>query len=163
MNEPFKLTDLDRRILDVLQTDARLSNQEVADQVASSASSVWRRIRAMEDAGVILGFRAIVDPEKLGLHETVLVNISLDRHNVQSSEAFTDRILKTPSVLECYVGTGDHDFMLKVIVPDMRAYFDFLEEDLMEGGQISRTSSTVVMRKIKETTRVGSSIIPRQT
>ncbi|MDI6835984.1 MAG: winged helix-turn-helix transcriptional regulator, partial [Rhizobiaceae bacterium] len=87
MDRSFELSELDRKILDALQDDARLSSQDIAHRVSSSPSSVWRRIRAMEDAGVISGFRVTVDAEKLGLHETILVNVRLDRHTPETTAA----------------------------------------------------------------------------
>ena len=161
MEDKFELSELDRKILDVLQDDARLSSQEIAQRVNSSPSSVWRRIRSMEDAGVIEGFRVTVDAEKLGLRETILVNVSLDRHTPETIAAFAAFVQKSPQVLECYVGTGGHDYSLKVLAADMRSHFHFLEQGLMKLGCIGKTDSTVVMCKLKETSKIDSTIIPR--
>lgn len=161
MENEFEITELDRKILDVLQDDARLSNQDIAQRVNSSPSSVWRRIRTMEDAGVIEGFRVIVDAEKLGLRETILVNVSLDRHTPDTTVAFAEFVRKSPQVLECYVGTGGHDYTLKVVAADMRSHFHFLEQGMIKLGFIGKTDSTVVMSKIKETSKIASTIIPR--
>lgn len=161
MDDIFELLELDRKILDVLQDDARLSSQEIAKRVYSSPSSVWRRIRAMEDAGVISGFRVTVDAEKLGLRETILVNVSLDRHTPETTAAFAEFVRNSPQVLECYVGTGAHDYTLKVVAADMRSHFDFLQEGMIQLSFIGKTDSTVVMSKIKETSKVASEIIPR--
>ena len=155
-----RLTGLDRKILDALQEDCRLSNQQIADRVGSSPSSVWRRIRALEEAGIISGFRLTVSPEALGLSETVLVHVSLRQHSDENTAAFTQLVTDAPEVLECYATTGDHDYLIKVLAADMRAYYRFLEETLMSKPYIDKTSSMVVMKKIKDTNAVPSRIIP---
>lgn len=160
MNDPFSITSLDRKILNALQDNSRSSNQEIADNIGSSASSVWRRIRAMEQAGVISGFHLSLSAENLGLSETVLIHVSLNTHSEKSTKAFTKLIESTPEVMECYAITGDHDYQLKVLAPDMRAFYRFLENTLMSQDYIAKTSSTVVMNIIKETASVPASIIP---
>ncbi len=160
MKDNFTTTDLDRKILATLQIDSRSSNQDIADRIGSSASSVWRRIRAMEHAGVISGFHLSLSAENLGLSETVLVHVSLNTHSEKTTKAFTKLIASTPEVMECYAVSGDHDYQLKVLAPDMRAFYRFLEETLMSKEYIAKTSSTVVMNIIKETSSVPASIIP---
>ncbi len=160
MKEQFKLTPLDRNILLALQADSRLSNQEIAERTASSASSVWRRIKAMQQAGVIKGFRLAVDAELLGLAETVMLHVSLNQHSKASTQAFTELINGTPEVIECYAVGGEHDYQLKVLATDMRAYYRFLEQTLMSQPYIARTNSIVIMKKIKETQNVPTEILP---
>jgi Lrp/AsnC family transcriptional regulator, leucine-responsive regulatory protein len=162
MNSLFHMSDLDRSIFEVIQDDARLSSQEIAERIGSSPSSVWRRIRAMEEAGVIAGYRVIVDAEKLGLQETILVSVGLEKHNADATAKFEEFVHNAPQILECYVGTGEHDYILKVVSKDMRSHFDFLEEGLMKLGCVRKTNSTVVMRKIKETSKIRNVIIPLQ-
>ena len=111
----------------------------------------------MEEAGVIRGFHLSVTADRLGLAETLLLHVSLDTHSEQSTEAFTRLINESPEVLECYAVTGEYDYQLKVLATDMRAYYRFLEEKLMSRDFISRTSSTVVMKKIKETGKIPTS------
>jgi DNA-binding Lrp family transcriptional regulator len=161
LKQYFKLTELDRKILAALQVDSRLSNQEIADRAASSASSVWRRIKALQQAEVIKGFRLGLDAEILGLAETVMLHVSLNQHSEESTKAFTALINDTPEVIECYAVSGDHDYQLKVLATDMRAYYRFLEQTLMSQPYIARTSSTVIMKKIKETQTVPTEIVPR--
>ncbi len=161
MKNQFNLTELDRKILSALQLDSRLSNQDIADQTGSSASSVWRRVKAMQEAGVITGFQLDVNVEELGLSETVLLHVSLNQHQEKTIGEFTRLISNSPQVLECYAVSGDHDFQLKVLATDMRAYYQFLEQTLMNQPYIARTSSTVIMKKIKETHTVPTEIIPR--
>ena len=150
MELSFTPSTLDTKILKLLQADCRLSNQEIASQTGSSASSVWRRIRMMEQAGLIDGFHLSVTAEALGYAETVLVYVSLNTHSEKSTDAFTKLIEQTPQVMECYAVTGDHDYLLKVLAPDMRAFYRFLEDTLMSKEYVARTQTNVVMKKIKE-------------
>lgn len=154
MKDKFTLSDLDRQILDELQANCRLGNQDLAERIGSSASSIWRRVRAMEEAGVINGFHLSVTADMLGWAESILLHVSLHTHNEQSTTEFTQLINESPEVLECYAVTGEYDYQLKVLATDMRAYYRFLEEKLMSRDFISRTSSTVVMKKIKETRKI---------
>ena len=147
MELSFTPTTLDTKILQLLQADCRLSNQEIATQTGSSASSVWRRIRTMEQAGLIDGFHLSVTAEALGYAETVLVYVSLNTHSEKSTDAFTKLIEQTPQVMECYAVTGDHDYLLKVLAPDMRAFYRFLEDTLMSKEYVARTQTNVVMKK----------------
>lgn len=158
MNDQFIPTALDRQILRELQVDCRLSNQEIAERIGSSASSIWRRVHAMEEAGVITGFHLSVAAERLGLSETLLLHVSLHPHSEQSTQEFTKLINETPEVLECYAVTGEYDYQLKVLAKDMQAYYRFLEETLMSKSFISRTSSTVVMKKIKDTQEIPTGV-----
>lgn len=160
LKNQFKITRLDKQILDELQRDCRLSNQELADRIGSSASSIWRRVKALQQAGVICGFNLTVDAERLGLAETLLLHISLHTHSDKSTDAFTRLVNDLPEVLECYAVTGEYDYQLKVLAADMRAYYRFLEEKLMSSDLIARTSSTVVMKKIKETTTIPTGLAP---
>ncbi|MEM7260150.1 MAG: Lrp/AsnC family transcriptional regulator [Pseudomonadota bacterium] len=154
MKYTFKMTALDRKVLAELQHNCRLSNQDIAERVGSSASSVWRRIRTMEEAGVIGGFHVAVTAEALGYAEIIMVHVCLSKHSDKGIDAFTQLVDNAPEVLECYAVTGDHDFLLKVLAKDMRAFYRFLEETLMNKDYIDRTSSTVVMNKIKESRSV---------
>ena len=131
-----------------------MSNQDIATHTGSSASSVWRRIRVMEQAGVISGFHLSVTAEALGFAETILVYVSLNTHSEESTDAFTKLIEKTPQVMECYAVTGDHDYLLKVVAADMREFYRFLEDTLMSKEYVARTQTNVVMKKIKESRAV---------
>ena len=160
MKEKFKTTALDRKILSSLQSDSRLSNQDIAETIGSSASSVWRRVRVMEEAGIIKGLNLSLSAQSLGLSETVIVQVSLSKHNEKNTKAFTRLVGNTPEVMECYAVTGDHDYQLKVLATDMRAFYRFLEDTLMSQDYIAKSSSTVVMSIIKETGSIPASIIP---
>lgn len=158
LKEQFNLTRLDEKILDEMQADCRLSNQDLADRIGSSASSIWRRVRALQKAEVILGFNLTVAAEKLGLSETILLQVSLHTHSDKNTAAFDQLINELPEVLECYAVNGEYDYQLKVLATDMRAYYQFLEEKLLSSDLVARASSSVVMNKIKETRIVPTSI-----
>lgn len=160
LKEQLNLTVLDQKILRELQIDCRHSNQELADRIGSSASSIWRRVRALETAGVITGFNLSVAAEKLGLTETILLHISLTTHSDKNTKAFNNLINDLPEVLECYAVTGEYDYQLKVLATDMRTYYQLLEEKLMCHDFIAHTSSTVVMKKLKEKRTIPTAFAP---
>lgn len=161
MTEHAELQAVDIRILDALKENCRLSNQEVADLVGSSPSSVWRRIRHMEESGVISGFRLELKPEKLGFMETILLQVSLNHHSDENLQQFTDLMIHTPEVLECYATTGDHDFVLKVLATDMRAYHRFLRTVILSKPYVDKAHSIVVMEKLKDRKVVPSALMQR--
>jgi len=149
MSKPFSIDQIDGNILDLLQQNSRISNQEIANQVGSSVSSVWRRINALEKAGVISAYGLTVSPEKLGYSETILLQVSLEQHNDDFLEEFTELVNSIPEILECYATTGEYDYVMKVLATDMRSYHQFLRNKLMSKSFISKTFSQVVMDKIK--------------
>ncbi|MEJ1374449.1 MAG: Lrp/AsnC family transcriptional regulator, partial [Candidatus Sedimenticola sp. (ex Thyasira tokunagai)] len=117
----------DKRILEALQTEGRISNQELAERIGLSQSPCLRRVRALEENGLITGYRAIVDAKKLGLSLLALIHISMDRHTPERFANFDATVTALPEVLECLLITGqDADYQLKVIVKDMEAYQSLL-------------------------------------
>lgn len=149
MNDSFKIDQIDGKILELLQRNSRVSNQDIATQVGSSVSSVWRRINALEEAGVIQGYGLTVSPEKMGYQETILLQVSLQRHSDDYIEQFIGLVESIPEILECYATTGEYDYVLKVLATDMRAFHRFVRNSLMRQPFISKTYSQVVMDKIK--------------
>ena len=126
MAETPKLDRIDRRILNELQRDGGLSNQQLAERIGLSSSPCSRRVKQLEDAGVIEKRVTLLDRRKLGLTLTVLIQISMDRHTPERFEAFEGKIKTYSEVLECYLITGqDADYLLKVVVPDMDHYQEF--------------------------------------
>ncbi|WP_027834023.1 Lrp/AsnC family transcriptional regulator [Maritalea myrionectae] len=149
MNNSLKIDQIDGKILELLQKNSRISNQEIANQVGSSVSSVWRRINALEESGVIQGYGLTVSPEKMGYQETILLQVSLQRHSDDYIEQFIHLVESIPEILECYATTGEYDYVLKVLATDMRAFHRFVRNSLMRQPFISKTYSQVVMEKIK--------------
>lgn len=135
--------------MELLQSNSRMSNQDIANQVGSSVSSVWRRINALEAAGVIQGYGLTVSPEKMGYQETILLQVSLQRHSDDYVEQFIQLMDSIPEILECYATTGEYDYVLKVLATDMRAFHRFVRNSLMRQPFVSKTYSQVVLEKIK--------------
>jgi Lrp/AsnC family leucine-responsive transcriptional regulator len=114
------LDQYDQRILRILQQEGRISNQELADRIGLSPSPCLRRVRALEESGIIAGYRAMLDAKALGLSLVAFVSISMDRHTPERFENFDAQVQAMPEVLECFLITGrDADYQLKVIVRDM--------------------------------------------
>ena len=117
-----------RRILAELQADGRLTNQELAERVGVSPSPCWRRVKELEEQGVIRRYAALLDPEKAGVPECVFTLINLEMHNRESLAAFERAVKDRPEIVECYAITGDADFLLKIHVPNIKAYDRLLNE-----------------------------------
>lgn len=149
----MELDRYDRRILEELQRDGRISNQELAERIGLSPSPCLRRVRTLEEAGYIIGYRALVDSQKLGLTLMALIHISMDRHTPERFENFETRVAALPEVLECLLITGqDADYQLKVIVRDMEAYQHLLLDKITRIEGVSGVHSSFVMRKVVDKT-----------
>lgn len=145
----------DRRILSELQQDGSLSNLELADRIGLSPSPCSRRVKALEDSGLIRGYRALLDARKLGLDLLALISISMDRHTPERFENFESRVAECPEVLECYLITGQSsDYVVKVLVADMEAFQQFLLGTLTRIEGVSGVHSSFVMRKVVDRTAV---------
>lgn len=143
----------DHRILEILQADGRISNQELADRIGLSPSPCLRRVRALEEAGIIAGYRAMVDAKKLGLTLIAFISISMDRHTPERFENFDATVSALPEVLECSLITGrDADYQLKVIVRDMEAYQNLLLHRITRIEGVSGVHSSFVLRQVIERT-----------
>ncbi len=150
---PLKLDRLDRRILAELQQDGGLTNQELADRIGLSPSPCSRRVRQLEVAGVIERRVTLLDRAKLGLDLTALIQISMDRHTPDRFEAFEAQIRQYPEVQQCYLITGqDADYLLKVVVPGMEHYQEFLLGKITRIEGVSGVHSSFVMRRVVDTT-----------
>jgi DNA-binding Lrp family transcriptional regulator len=138
-----------RLILEALQADDRLSTQALAEKVGLSATPVWRRIKELEDSGVIRRHVALVDREKLGLNICVLANVSLVRHSEGAVEQFEQLVQTSPQIIECHAITGEADYVIKVVVPDMKAYDQFLQSRVFKVPGVASVRSNVVLREVK--------------
>ncbi len=146
-----KLDRMDRRILAMLQADASLTNLELAERVGLSPSPCLRRVKALEEAGVIERRVTILDRKKLGLSLTVIILIGMDRHTPERFERFEAEVATLDEVLECYLITGQEaDYMLKVVVPDMDAYHDFLLHRVTRIPGVSGVHSSFVLRRVQD-------------
>jgi Lrp/AsnC family leucine-responsive transcriptional regulator len=143
------LDDIDRRILTALQHDGRLTNQDLAARVGISPSPCWRRVRALESAGVIKAYAALVDPGALGLDVSVFTQVSLDRQGEKNLQVFEQAVGAWPEIMECYLMTGDADYLLRVVVPDLAAYEQFLMQKLTRIPGIASIKSSFALRSVK--------------
>lgn len=153
---PVQLDRTDRHILELLQKDGSLSNLELAEKVGLSPSPCSRRVKALEDSGLITGYRALLDSKRLGLDLLALINISMDRHTPERFNNFESQVEGCPEVLECYLITGQSaDYVLKVLVEDMDAYQQFLLGRLTRIEGVSGVTSSFVMRKVVDRTAIA--------
>lgn len=137
----------DRLILETLQKRGRITNQELAEAISLSPSPCLRRVKQMEEAGLIDGYVALLNARKLGLHLMAFIEISMDKHTPDRFSAFEDTIAGYPEVLECHLITGQSaDYLLKVIVRDMDAYQQFLLQKLTRIEGVSGVHSSFVLK-----------------
>ncbi len=143
----------DRQILRLLQENSRLTNQELADRIGLSPSPCLRRVRALEEAGVITAYRALVDPQALGLSLMALIHISMDQHTPERFVGFEAAIAGIPEVLECLLITGQAaDYQLKVVVRDMDAYQELLLQRITRIPGVTGVHSSFVLRRVVDRT-----------
>jgi len=149
----MELNRYDQRILEVLQQEGKLSNQELAERIGLSPSPCLRRVRALEEAGIITAYRALLDAQQLGLTLMALIHISMDRHIPERFANFEARIVHLPEVLECLLITGhDADYQLKVVVHDMDAYQKLLLDEITSIEGVSGVHSSFVLRRVVDKT-----------
>lgn len=145
------LDQKDIAILKLLQHNARVTVKEISDKVNLSTTPVYERIKWMEETGVIKQYATLVDPAKLNKRLMVIVYVSLKQHNKTAGSKFVKTINEMTEVLECYSISGEFDFMLKIVVEDMNAYYDFHVNRLSEIENIGNVQSVFVMGIVKET------------
>lgn len=145
----MKLDAFDRKILSALQRDGRLSNVQLADEIGLSASPCLRRVRMLEEAGVIRGYQAILDRNEVGLGLTVFVGVKVERHTDERAEAFRVAVTALPEVISAFLVSGESDFLLQVVVPDLRSYDRFLSERLLKLPGISDIRSNFAINTVK--------------
>ncbi|WP_150048446.1 MULTISPECIES: Lrp/AsnC family transcriptional regulator [Methylomonas] len=149
----MQLDKYDKHILEILQSDGRISNQDLADRIGLSPSPCLRRVKALEEAGLIRSYRAILDGKALGLSLTALIQISMDRHTPERFEAFEAAVAEIPQVLECLLITGQAaDYQLKVAVKDLDAYQDLLLKRITGIPGVSGVHSSFVLRRVVDKT-----------
>jgi Lrp/AsnC family leucine-responsive transcriptional regulator len=143
----------DRRILDELQRDGRISNQELAERIGLSPSPCLRRVRALEESGIIAGYRAMLDAKQLGLTLMALIHISMDQHTPERFANFDRAVADLPEVMECLLITGqDADYQLKVVVRDLDAFQALLLEKITRIEGVSGVHSSFVLRRVVDKT-----------
>ena len=149
----MQLDRFDRQILQVLQQEGRISNQDLADRIGLSPSPCLRRVRTLEEAGLIIGYRALLAPKVLGLSLMALIHISMDRHTPERFSDFEAAVSEIPEVMECLLITGQAaDYQLKVVVRDMDAYQDLLLNRITGIKGVSGVHSSFVLRRVVDKT-----------
>ncbi len=142
----------DRLILEALQQDGRISNKQLAQQVHLSESACLRRVRALEEDGMIERYVAMVSQEKAGMPGDVLVHIGLHREEQSELAAFEEAVRNIPEVMECYLMTGEFDYLLRVVVADMADFERIHKEDLTRLPGVARVNSSVAIRRVLKRT-----------
>jgi DNA-binding Lrp family transcriptional regulator len=150
MHEKIALDPYDWRLLLALQADASLTNAALAERIHLSASQVSRRRQRLEEAGIVRGYRADLDPERLGLGVTVFVHVSLNRHSRDNARRFRDLVRLTPAILEAHALTGEADYLLKVMVADLRELAILVNDVLLADASVDRLRSEIVLERLKE-------------
>jgi len=145
----IKLDRIDKNILQVMQSDGRISNLELADQVGLSPTPCSRRVKRLEESGLIEKHVTLLNPKALGLDLTAMIGISMDRHTPDRFEKFEEAIKQMPEVMECSIVTGQAaDFLLKVVVRDMPHYEEFLLGHLTNLSGVSGVHSSFILRQV---------------
>jgi Lrp/AsnC family transcriptional regulator, leucine-responsive regulatory protein len=140
---------VDQRIIQALQQDSRISNVDLAERVGLSASSCWRRVKALEDGGIIRHYTVALDDEKQGLGFGAIVHVHLTRHDPDQLDAFIRAVQKRPEIRACYATTGQADYHLHVVCADIEAYNQFLERVLFRIPAVASAQTNVILRTIK--------------
>ena len=153
------LDDLDRKILSILQVDATLPVATVAERVGLSPTPCWRRIQKLEEAGVIQARVAVLDPARLNVGVTVFVSVRTNQHDLAWLEKFANAVRDFPEVVEFYRMSGDVDYLLRIVVPDIAAY-DAVYKRLIARVALSDVSSAFAMETIKYTTALPLNYAP---
>lgn len=145
---PYTFDGTDRRILQVIQEDARISNTELADRIGLSPSPCWRRVRTLEDNGVIERYVTLVNAKAVGLPITVFATVTLEKQVESALESFEKAVMERPEVMECNLMTGEFDYLLRVVVPDLAAYERFLMDHLTRIKGIASIKSSFSLKQV---------------
>jgi len=150
-----QLDKFDLAILTELQNDGRLSNTKLAEKVGLSTTPCWNRVRALEDKGVIEGYTALLNQQAMGLPDTVIIEVTLERHDEDMLEKFGEALAELPEVLEAYLLTGEYDYLIKVAVAGTAGYEEFLRRKLYKLPGLRHSRSTFVLRCMKRSHSVA--------
>jgi Lrp/AsnC family transcriptional regulator, leucine-responsive regulatory protein len=144
----MELDRYDRAILRLLQEDARMTNSALAARVSLSESATLRRVRSLEESGLIEGYTALVDQQRAGFPVSVFVSITLDRQSQTGLEAFESAVRRVPEVMECYLMTGEHDYLLRLVVADLADFERIHNQHLTRLPSVARVQSSFAMRTV---------------
>jgi Lrp/AsnC family transcriptional regulator, leucine-responsive regulatory protein len=144
-----KLDDIDRRILAALQADGRMTAQQLADRVGLSPSPCARRVRLLEEAGVVKGYVAVVDQAKVGLPISVFASVKLERQREDDLDRFSQAVARWPEVVDCYLMTGQRDYLLRIVVSDLESYERFIKDKLTRLDGVASIESSFALGQVK--------------
>jgi len=152
VDEKYQLDSLDRRLLRLLQADASLNGAALAEAAASSPASCWRRVRAMEEAGILQATVRLVDRQALNRDVDVMCSLRLKSHSEQDARAFERFVADQDNILECYTVSGEWDYLLRVVAIDIRDYEQFLMRTLLRHSSVATASSQFALSRVKYST-----------
>jgi Lrp/AsnC family leucine-responsive transcriptional regulator len=144
-----EIDDIDRKIIAVVQSDGRITTQDLAERVGLSASPCARRLRILEESGVITGYAAVVDQTKVGLPISAFASIKLELQREEDLDRFAQAVARWPEVLDCYLMTGQRDYLLRIVVRDLAAYERFLKEKLTRLKGIASIETSFALGQVK--------------
>jgi Lrp/AsnC family transcriptional regulator len=150
----MNLSASDRKLLAALQENVNLSQIDLAELSGLSRTSVWRRIRELEEAGVIESRVALLNPRALGLQIHVLLSVSMVEHSDKVRQSFETHVQSLPEVMNCFSVSGDRDYVLQIISRDMESYNDFLNTRILHHSSVRSASSSFALRRVKYTTQL---------
>ena len=154
MSETFHLDEIDKRIVRDLQRDAGLSHAALAERVGASAASVWRRVRALEGAGVLGRSVRLASPEALGRSVNVLCQVRMARQSVEARADFEAFIQSREEIVECYAMSGEWDYLLRIAVKDVADYDRFIMRGVLAHPSVANAASNFALRQVKYTTEI---------
>lgn len=146
-----QIDGFDRKILSLLQEDARLTNNDLSERVNLSPSQCSRRRQRLEEEGLIRGYRAVLDRERLGFPLVNVISVTLATHNRDNARRFADLLTRLPEVQEAHALTGEMDYILKVVTPDLKSLADFVNEVLLPHESVQHVKTAIVLQTLKET------------
>ena len=152
MSESETIDTFDRKILALLQADARLTNNDLSERVNLSASQCSRRRQRLEEEGLIRGYRAVLDRDRLGFPLVNIISVTLATHNRDNARRFAELLARLPEVLEAHALTGEMDYFVKVVTPDLKSLAEFVNDVLLPHESVQHVKTSIVLQTLKETT-----------
>jgi DNA-binding Lrp family transcriptional regulator len=151
MNDPKTIDQFDRKILALLQADARLTNNDLSERVNLSPSQCSRRRQRLEEEGLIRGYRAVLDRDRLGFPLVNIISVTLATHNRDNARRFAELLARLPEVLEAHALTGEMDYFVKVVTPDLKSLAEFVNNVLLPHESVQHVKTSIVLQTLKET------------
>jgi DNA-binding Lrp family transcriptional regulator len=152
MSESETIDAFDRKILALLQADARLTNNDLSERVNLSPSQCSSRRQRLEEEGLIRGYRALLDRDRLGFPLVNIISVTLATHNRDNARRFAELLARLPEVLEAHALTGEMDYFVKVVTPDLKSLADFVNDVLLPHESVQHVKTSIVLQTLKETT-----------